>query len=75
MKILTSTLHAFVMICCLLFSPVLYAQSLCVTTPTNSTDFTACNRNIASTFAPVIVQYVTTDTDFGLGGNADRLVP
>ncbi|MEM8907606.1 MAG: T9SS type A sorting domain-containing protein [Bacteroidota bacterium] len=65
----------FIVACTLGHTSPLSAQALCVQTPSTSTEFAECNREIAATFAPVIVQYVTTDTPHGLGGNADRIVP
>ncbi|MEM9822601.1 MAG: T9SS type A sorting domain-containing protein [Bacteroidota bacterium] len=53
----------------------LKAQTLCVDAPTTSAGFAACNRNIAHTFAPVIVQYVNTALTDAANGDADRLVP
>ena len=73
---LTSLLFYFILpICFLYVSNPVTAQNLCVEIPTTAAEFMECNRNIASTFAPVIVQYVSTDSYYAAGGNADRIVP
>lgn len=51
----------------------LKAQTLCYYTPTTAAEFYQCNENIARTFAPVVMQSVSTNTPKSEYGNADRI--
>jgi len=50
------------------------AQTLCFETPTTAAEMATCNSEIARTFAPVLLQAVSLDTEQGLDGIADRIV-
>lgn len=53
---------------------ILSAQTLCFNAPTTAAGFETCNQNIALTFAPIVIQSISTDSEKSKNGNADRIV-
>ncbi len=63
----------FLLLGIFLNSKDLNAQTLCYATPPTAVELNQCNENIARTFAPILMQSVSTNSDFSVSGNADRI--
>ncbi len=66
-------LCAFLFLGIFIFNTALNAQTLCYVTPSTAVELNQCNENIARTFAPILMQSVSTNSDFSVSGNADRI--